>query len=235
MKGFLNFIHRNGLDNSRFYMFMENILWYSQEWYQEVPVHMEQRIRSKRWEVVRKLSKVVEYELWHQRLGHPGKRVMSQIHKSVKGDPKLKGNYFYKCASYFYWKLCERNTDEKYSRVLCNEEDESVSYPPDQKGKHFSMDLEFVRGSDFSEKTSEGKTITSIDGYNSYLIIVDKSSRNMFTFLTKSKHPPIDIVRSFLACHGHPDTVGKPFEIIKRMNWKNLLLLEVLSITLTII
>ena len=57
------------------------------------------------------------------------------------------------------------------------------------------MDFGFVRGSDFAEKTKDGRTITSVDGFNSYLIIVDKASRYMFTFLSKSKHPPLDILK----------------------------------------
>ena len=81
--------------------------------------------------------------------------------------------------------------------------------PLTDKGKHFAMDFGFVRGSEFSEKTKDGRTITSVDGFNSYLIIVDKASRYMFTFLTKSKHPPLDIVKSFLTRHGHPSSVGK--------------------------
>ena len=57
------------------------------------------------------------------------------------------------------------------------------------------MDFGSVRGNDFLEKIKDGRTITSVDGYNSYLIIVDKASRYMFTFLTKRKHPPLDIMK----------------------------------------
>ena len=78
-----------------------------------------------------------------------------------------------------------------------------------EKGKHFAMYFGFVRGSEFSEKTQDGRTITSVDGYNSYLIIVDKASRYMFTFLTKSKNSPLDIAKSFLTRHGNPCIVGK--------------------------
>ena len=86
-----------------------------------------------------------------------------------------------------------------------NKKDISIA----DKGKHFAMDFVFVRGSEFAEKTKDGRTITSVDGYNSYLIIVDKASRYMFTFLTKSKQPPLEVVKSFLTRHGHPSPVEK--------------------------
>ena len=41
-------------------------------------------------------------------------------------------------------------------------------------------------------------TITSIDGYNSYLIIVDQVSRYIWIFLTASKSPPIFAAQSIL-------------------------------------
>ena len=57
-----------------------------------------------------------------------------------------------------------------------------------------------MRG-EFSEKDPDGCIITSIDGYNSYAIIVDKATRWIWILLTKSKHPPIKftekIVKSF--------------------------------------
>ena len=128
----------------------------------------------------------------------------------MKGVPKLRGNAFYRCASCCHGKLCERHVGE--SRKTMQDQDlnqNKNTIPLTDKGKHFAMDFGFVRGSEFSEKTKDGRTITSVDGFNSYLIIVDKASRYMFTFLTKSKHPPLDIVKSFLTRHGHLSSVGK--------------------------
>ena len=65
-------------------------------------------------------------------------------------------------------------------------------------GQHFHMDFGFVRGSNYTIKTEDGPTVTSIDGYNSYLIIVDRATRYIWLFLTKSKHPPVDIARKVL-------------------------------------
>ena len=52
-------------------------------------------------------------------------------------------------------------------------------YPEDtdtiegEAGQHFHMDFGFVRGSEYRVKQEHGPTLTSIDGFNSYLIIVD--------------------------------------------------------------
>jgi hypothetical protein len=41
-------------------------------------------------------------------------------------------------------------------------------------------------------RTGTDRVVTSIDGFNSYLLVVDKFSRYMWIFLCKSKEPPID-------------------------------------------
>lgn len=45
------------------------------------------------------MSQAASYELWHQRLCHPGTNIMQNIHKHSKGVPILKGNTFWKCPS----------------------------------------------------------------------------------------------------------------------------------------
>ncbi len=49
------------------------------------------------------------------------------------------------------------------------------------------------------------KVVSSYDGYTLYLLVIDEASRMAWVFLTKSKDPPIDIVRAFLTLHGHSD------------------------------
>ena len=50
---------------------------------------------------------------------------------------------------------------------------------------------------------TKGQVVVSFDGFNSHLLIVDEVSRFMWVFLTKSKEPPLDIARAFLARFGH--------------------------------
>ena len=52
--------------------------------------------------------------------------------------------------------------------------------------QHFHMDFGFVRGAGFRIKQEDKPTITSIDGFNSYLIIVDRVTRYIWVFLTTS-------------------------------------------------
>ena len=64
------------------------------------------------------------------------------------------------------------------------------------------MDFGFVRGSGYSSTEDDGRRVSSIDGMNSYLLIVDRKTRRLWVFLTKSKAPPLIIIRDFLAMHG---------------------------------
>ncbi len=69
-------------------------------------------------------------------------------------------------------------------------------------GSHFHMDMGFVRGMQFSYKDEDGRLVTSLDGYNSYLLIVDRATRYTWVFLAKAKFPQIDNLKQFLAIHG---------------------------------
>ena len=60
------------------------------------------------------------------------------------------------------------------------------------------MDFGFVRGSEYKIKNESGPTLTSIDGFNSYLIIVDRITRYIWIFLTTSKSPPIHVAQRVL-------------------------------------
>ena len=155
---------------------------------------------------VNRLSDAAQFELWHQRLAHCGSGVLEEIHKHVDGVPKLRGNAFYKCPSCMSGKLCTKNprhspnlglTMNKQpssdpSKNLSNNwegisfdesnddwEDymDELHLPQAQQGMHFHASFGFVRGSTFRLKTESGKTITSIDGKNSYCLIVDRATR----------------------------------------------------------
>ena len=65
-------------------------------------------------------------------------------------------------------------------------------------GQHLHMDFGFVRGSAFSQRDELGRLITSIDGFRSYLIIVDCATRFKWIFHTTTKHPPLKEIESVL-------------------------------------
>ena len=62
-----------------------------------------------------------------------------------------------------------------------------------QAGQYFHTEFGFARGSRYRIKQVKAPTITSIDGFNSYLIIVDRVTRYIWIFLTASKTPPVTI------------------------------------------
>jgi hypothetical protein len=71
-------------------------------------------------------------------------------------------------------------------------------------GQHFQVNFGFMKGSGYGKMDEEGRTITSIDGFRSYFLIIDRKTWYVWVFLTKTKKPPINIFAQFLKDHGHP-------------------------------
>ena len=192
--GKLGLTSRSG-DNIEFQLNCINNLWY----------HNNPKDPTvEKGSIVNSLTDAQSYQLWHARLGHPGKNVMQTIHKHVHGVNKLNGNVFWKCPSCMPMKLAIKqplNTKSKRKPlqpkdIIDNtdkmEELNDEIYKKDAlPGQHFHMDFGFVRSKEYTQTYSEGKIMTSIDGYKSYLLIIDRKSRYAWIFLTSSKHPPI--------------------------------------------
>ena len=54
---------------------------------------------------INKLNKAAKYEIWHQRLLHPGGKYMCTIYKYVDGiDGPLIGNWVYHCVACMHGK-----------------------------------------------------------------------------------------------------------------------------------
>ena len=62
-----------------------------------------------------------------------------------------------------------------------------------------------MSGSAYKSVNNQGKIVTSRDGFNSYLIIVDAHTRYSWIFLSGSKHPPLKTVTQFLQRFGLKD------------------------------
>jgi hypothetical protein len=69
-------------------------------------------------------------------------------------------------------------------------------------GTSFRMDMGFVHGMKYTHKDEDGRLISSLDGYNSYLLIVYRATCDAWVFLTKLKVPQIENVKKFLEIHG---------------------------------
>ncbi len=202
--GTLQFKGKDGVSHTVFESYMENGLWF--HYLNSIPTLDKHGIANSINAVVKKLSSGAEYELWHHRLGHPGSKVMSVIHNHVKGIPQLKRHPFYSCSSCMAGKFKKPHFGQKRRFASPSTPDippqelDITSHDPSIKvGQHLHMDFGFVRGSDWSQKDNDGKLVTSIDKYRSYLLVIDRASRHIWVFLTKTKHPPIDQVRGLLS------------------------------------
>lgn len=80
--GHLKFYSKTGLGTATLNLSMINGLWYTKQNINEI----------KNWSstpTIRRMTIKAEYELWHQRLGRAGEKVMANLHKCVDGVPEL--------------------------------------------------------------------------------------------------------------------------------------------------
>ena len=183
---------------------------------------------------VNRLSDAASWELWHQRLGHSGTSVLETIHDHAEGVPRLHGNAFYKCPSCMPGKLCTKQPSKRKGNLgstISNPPKPATSTPVDiphfesaavedeldawldeihlpdaEPGQHFHIDFGFARGSEFSLKLASGRTITSIDGKNAYLLIADRKTRMLWIYVCNTKTPPVDQVKMILNKFGSKNT-----------------------------
>jgi hypothetical protein len=192
--GRFRLLARDGVSNCQFTAYNENNLWF--HYNNGITQSEKDSLTHHKRAIVWQLSEGASYELWHHRLGHPGEKVMGLIHQHVKGVPKLRKNHFYSCAACLAKNIRKVHIGEKkeYKKKPDKEPPDPVSKP----GEHLHMDFGFVRGSDWKKKDSDGKTVTSIDGNRAYLLVIDRATRYIWIFVTKTKHPPITQVAGLL-------------------------------------
>ena len=85
-------------------MHMRNDLWYLNQSYDRMiqAAHMCQMCilqdeTTTSPFLIHKLNKSTEYELWHQRIMHPGHTIMHSIDKCTTGIPHLYRHHIHKC------------------------------------------------------------------------------------------------------------------------------------------
>ena len=153
-----------------------------------------------------KITSQAQYELWHQRTLHSGTTVLENLPHCVDSVPKnlctCKHNFFH----------CDSCSKGKATKPLVNKDEDIKCSQP---GERFHMDFGFVRSEDEIKNKDgfilKGPLICSHNGYNSYLLAVDKYSRYIWVFLSKTKVPPIATVKKFLQMHGIPDHKSNKF------------------------
>jgi len=224
-KGFVIFHRRNHSTVTRFDLTSQNGLWfYHSPGYKDFSTcRFLDADTGQTAPTIRRLNKTQEFVLWHKRFGCPGTTQTKDIPKHVTGCPIMRGNAFFRCKCCMQDKMTYRPmptgmttpkppdtnlqpeaklSSEKEPLPEQNQEEQvdprDIPEPDLQPGQMFQMDMGFVRGSGYSTKDEDGRRVTSLDGYNSYLIIVDRKTRRHWIFLTKSKSPPIQFCTKFL-------------------------------------
>jgi hypothetical protein len=139
-------------------------------------------------------AKQVESEVWLLRLGSPGVHQLDMLPGRVTGIPS---DFRYHPFHYI---------DHKEQASIKKRPAQSLAVRTLECKRRFYMDFGFMRSStsDYTRPNkSTDRVVSSYDGYTSYLPFIDEASRMAWVFLTKSKDPPIDIVRAFLTLHDH--------------------------------
>ena len=183
------FFHRHEYrPHVSFNMYQLHNCWYLDQGYLDTVHRVKGRVNvmsiTDSFPTVNSLSKQAEFELWHQRLLHPGQTCMDHIHQCVDGVPTLKRHNFHTCP------ICQE-------AKISHDYNHHVSPPKaDRVGEIFSMDFGFVKGN------VDNRLVRSHDGYSSYILIVDHKTRYTWVFLTKNKRPPTLMITKFLTAYG---------------------------------
>lgn len=185
-----------------------NCLWYHSNFHDYID-YQPWSSRHLQAPVIQRLTKEAEYYLAHLRYGCAGQRCLSLVHHDVDNQPKIRMHSFFKCLACMLATGDSRSTTTPAGSNTVNDfddwfDDEVATAAPCDPGQHFHVDFGFMKGSGYCKQDEEGRTITSIDGFQSYLLIIDRKTRYIWVFLTKSKKPPLAIFAQFLQEHGHP-------------------------------
>ena len=78
------------------------------------------------------------------------------------------------------------------------------------------MDFGFIKALDTESDEKLKNLIKSYDGFNSYLLIIDKKTRYIWVFLSESKHPPVATVDKFLTKFGIPQDKRDNLNLVVR-------------------
>jgi hypothetical protein len=133
-------------------------------------------------------------ELWHQRLGHPAPTQLSALVKHSTGVPA------HLTAGLHPMHSCQACNDGKIQRAPMGPTSDTA---PIVSATRFHLDFGFIRASSHDFGVTKGPhVVTSYDGNNTYLLIVDAKQRYSWVFCQPSKSPPVSTLERLLAVHG---------------------------------
>ncbi len=165
-------------------------------------------------------ARQVESEVWMLRFGSPGEHQLDVLPLHVIGTPPI--------FEYHPFRSIDFKEQAYIRKQAANRTAERIP----TCGAEFFMDFAFMRSSTEDYKRPNKTTdriVTSYDGHSSHLLIVDGASRRVWAFLTKSKEPPIDILRSFMTKFGIASGVVRTDqggELARSTAFRNMMLKE---------
>jgi hypothetical protein len=137
----------------------------------------------------------LEADFWQARLGHCDEWQLKVLPMSAEGLPSK--FYPHPFASY-----------DHYNQARIRKRPATRGKHPSHAVTHqqqFYMDFGYLRASQFNYSRPGKKSdrvVTSFDGYNSYLLIIDEYTKYVWVYLCVSKEPPLDLI------HLHLDQFG---------------------------
>ena len=140
-------------------------------------------------------SGALDYELWHQRLGHPGSHQLQHLPAAAHGVPKHLAQTAHPLR---YCSICAD------AHAIRPPRGPTVDTADLAAASRFHIDFGFMRASsvDFGSTRTGKRVVASFDGFTAYLLIVDAATRYTWVFPTAGKQPPTDIIRQHLSRFG---------------------------------
>mgnify|MGYP002176410837 CR=1 FL=1 len=136
--------------------------------------------------------------LWHQRLGHLNSRAVYDLYKAVDGVPKTRlADDLERCPVCLHAKHTRANRGKTPSRTATN------------CGQGISIDFGFVVQD--SADSTRYQRLQGLNGETCYCLITDHFSGTLHGQSFRSKRPPVDFIRTWLATHApKPDADVEP-------------------------
>jgi hypothetical protein len=190
--GYVEFYRRNTAGSLRYTLHSSHGLWYYHNninaedydvWSSQAVAHP----------TIHRLSQAASYALGHERYAHCGERALATVHLDLDDQPQLKMPPFWKCLTCLLATGDQRATCENKHVPIPQDVTDWIDDPATSDdhncfpGQWFNIDFGFMKGTGYCPKDEEGRTIKSIDGYRGYLLIIDRKTRYIWVFLTKTK------------------------------------------------
>ncbi len=140
----------------------------------------------------------MESKVWALRFGCPGEHQLDILPCHIKGSPRV----------FVYHPFCSINFKE-HAYIRKQPAQKTAERIPGCDAKFF-MDFGFLRASTEDYKRPNkalDRIVCSYNGFYAYLLIVDSESRWVWAFLSKTKEPPLAILRAFMKKFGITNSV----------------------------